>query len=105
MFKNGKATYTNQFIPSPRYNIERQLGEEFFPNVGEYKGVLGLMKLSFHPQLVKEKLDDDMMKVVLARLLICYILTFHLSKYCTISHLFVMYKPTQLRWHLQTPIL
>ena len=27
-----------QFIPSPRYNIELMLGEEFFPTIGEYKG-------------------------------------------------------------------
>mmetsp|Transcript_5354 Transcript_5354/g.12129 ORF Transcript_5354/g.12129 Transcript_5354/m.12129 type:complete len:646 (+) Transcript_5354:55-1992(+) len=58
MIKDGKATYTNQFIPSPRYNIELRLGEEFFPTIGEYKGWLGLMKLSFHPALVKHKIKD-----------------------------------------------
>lgn len=65
MIKDGKATYTNQvkgqrgttrlgfnadtiptlpfqFIPSPRYNIELRLGEEFFPTIGEYKGVESL---------------------------------------------------------------
>eukprot|EP00579_Thalassiosira_antarctica_P013703 CAMPEP_0201940582 /NCGR_PEP_ID=MMETSP0903-20130614/45488_1 /ASSEMBLY_ACC=CAM_ASM_000552 /TAXON_ID=420261 /ORGANISM="Thalassiosira antarctica, Strain CCMP982" /LENGTH=663 /DNA_ID=CAMNT_0048482421 /DNA_START=196 /DNA_END=2187 /DNA_ORIENTATION=- len=58
VFKNGKARYTNQFIPSPRFSIERELGEEYFPTMGEYKGMLGLMKLTFHPQLVKEKISD-----------------------------------------------
>ena len=58
MFKDGKASYTNQFIPSPRFSIERELGEEYFPNLGEYKGMLGLMKLMFHSHLVKEKIDD-----------------------------------------------
>jgi hypothetical protein len=58
MIMNGKATYTNQFIPSPRFSIERELGEEYFPTIGEYKGMVGLMKLTFHSQLVKEKIED-----------------------------------------------
>ena len=58
MIKNGQATYTNQFIPCPRYQIEQELGEEYFPTIGEYKGFLGLLKLSFHPQLVKQKIHD-----------------------------------------------
>jgi hypothetical protein len=58
MIKNGTASYTNQFIPSPRFSIERELGEEYFPTIGEYKGMVGLMKLTFHSQLVKEKIDD-----------------------------------------------
>ena len=60
MFKNGTATYTNQFIPSPCYSIEQEMGEEFFPNVAEYKGILGILKLSIHSQLIKEKLDEQM---------------------------------------------
>ena len=59
-FKDGEARYSNQFIPSPRYSIEQELGEEFFPNLGEYYGLLGLMKLSIHGELVKQKLDDTM---------------------------------------------
>lgn len=62
MFKNGEAHYTNQFIPSPRYSIEKELGEEYFPTIGEYKGMVGLMKLTFHAQLIKEKIKD-LMKV------------------------------------------
>ena len=58
MFKDGEAHYTNQFIPSPRFSIEKELGEEYFPTIGEYKGMVGLMKLSFHPQLVKQKIED-----------------------------------------------
>ena len=58
MIKEGKATYTNQFIPCPRYQIEQELGEEYFPTIGEYKGLVGLLKLTFHPQLVKEKIGD-----------------------------------------------
>ncbi|KAL7434380.1 hypothetical protein ACHAXH_004131 [Discostella pseudostelligera] len=58
MFKNGEVRYTNQFIPSPRFSIEQELGEEYFPTIGEYKGMLGLLKLSFHAQLVKEKIKD-----------------------------------------------
>ena len=58
MVKNGKASYTNQFVPSPRFSIERELGEEYFPTIGEYKGMLGLMKLIFHARMVKEKIED-----------------------------------------------
>ena len=58
MFKNGDVKYTNQFIPSPRFSIEQELGEEYFPTIGEYKGMLGLMKLMFHAKLVKEKIKD-----------------------------------------------
>ena len=58
MIKDGEAQYTNQFIPSPRFSIERELGEEYFPQMGEYKGMLGLLKLMFHSQLVKEKIED-----------------------------------------------
>ena len=69
MFKDGKASYTNQFIPSPRYAIERELGEEYFPNLGEYKGMLGLLKLMFHSHLVKEKIDDMKTVCILVSLL------------------------------------
>jgi hypothetical protein len=68
MFKNGEVRYTNQFIPSPRFSIERELGEEYFPTIGEYKGMLGLLKLSFHAQLVKEKIKD--LKTVRAKSII-----------------------------------
>ena len=61
MFKDGKATYTNQFIPSPRYEIEKELGEEYFPTIGEYVGFLGLLKIMFAKQLVKEMMVDDKM--------------------------------------------
>ena len=61
MFKDGEARYTNQFVPSPRFSIERELGEQFFPQLGEYKGWLGLLKIMFHSHLVKEKIDDNKM--------------------------------------------
>lgn len=58
MIKDGNVTYTNQFVPCPRYQIEQELGEEYFPTIGEYKGVVGLLKLSFHSALVKQKIQD-----------------------------------------------
>ena len=57
MFKDGEACYSNQFVPSPRFSIEQEIGE-YFPTIGEYKGLLGLMKLAFHSHLVKEKIED-----------------------------------------------
>jgi len=60
IIKDGNyAAYTNQFIPCPRYQIEvQELGEEYFPTIGEYKGLVGLLKLTIHPYLVKEKISD-----------------------------------------------
>ena len=70
MFKNRKATYTNQYIPSPRYQIEQELGEEYFPTIGEYFGVFGLIKVLLGKQLVKEKIEDD--KMVRGVYFLCY---------------------------------
>lgn len=57
-FENGKAYYTNQFVPSARYEVEKELGEAFFPNVGEYNGIWGLLKLLIHPNMAQQRLDD-----------------------------------------------
>ncbi|KAL7535928.1 hypothetical protein ACHAXR_006813 [Thalassiosira sp. AJA248-18] len=62
--ENGQARYTNQFVPSTRYQVEQELGETFFPNLGEYSGVLGLLKIIFHPEMVKQKVSD--LKTVLS---------------------------------------
>jgi carotenoid cleavage dioxygenase-like enzyme len=56
--QNGEALYTNQYIPSDRYQVEEEMGEEFFPTLGEYQGILGLMKILFHPAMVREKIPD-----------------------------------------------
>lgn len=57
---NGKATYTNQFVPSVRYQVEEELQDEFFPTLGEYTGILGLLKVIFHPDMVRERVPDLM---------------------------------------------
>lgn len=41
-----------QFIPSPRYNIELMLGEEFFPTIGEYKGRVCFYIPKFDPAVL-----------------------------------------------------
>ena len=61
MFKDGKATYTNQYIPSPRFQIEQELDEEYFPTIGEYFGLIGLIKVLLGKHLVKAKIEDDKM--------------------------------------------
>ena len=61
MFKDGKATYTNQYIPSPRFQIEQELDEEYFPTIGEYFGLIGLIKVLLGKQLVKAKIEDEKM--------------------------------------------
>jgi carotenoid cleavage dioxygenase len=38
------ATYSNSYIPTPRYEIEKKLGEEVFSHVGEFTGVTGILK-------------------------------------------------------------
>jgi carotenoid cleavage dioxygenase len=46
-FRSGTATYTNTYIPTPRYKIETDHGEEVFFKVGEMVGWAGLIKLLF----------------------------------------------------------
>lgn len=53
-----QAWYTNQFVPSIRYQIEQELNEEYFPTLGEYDGVWGLMKILFHPTMVRRRVPD-----------------------------------------------
>lgn len=45
--RNGKATYSNSYVPTPRFNIEMEKGEEVFFKLGEMKGIAGLIKLLF----------------------------------------------------------
>jgi carotenoid cleavage dioxygenase-like enzyme len=58
-FENGKAFYTNQYVPSPRYQIEQDMGEDFFPTLGEYKGILGFLKILIGPSMVKPVLGEN----------------------------------------------
>ena len=58
--ENGKATYTNQFVPSIRYQVEEELQDEFFPTLGEYTGIWGLLKIIFHPDMVKQRVPNLM---------------------------------------------
>ena len=53
-----RAWYTNQFIPSARYQIEQELNEEYFPTLGEYTCIWGLIKILFHPTMVQNRLPD-----------------------------------------------
>lgn len=60
--KGGNAFYTNQYVPSIRHQIEEDLGEDLFHGLGEYKGFIGLAKLSVTEPLIKpffEGRDDD----------------------------------------------
>ncbi len=47
--KDGRAFYTNAFIPTPRYTIEKNIynGHQYFSNIGELKGISGLIKAIF----------------------------------------------------------
>lgn len=84
MFKDGKATYCNQFVPSPRFQIEQELGEEFFQNIGEFVGWIGLIKALIGKLLVREKLDDEMKVHNISCYMSLLLLTAHI-----VSHLFV----------------
>lgn len=42
--ENGELLYSNNFVPTPRYNIERKLDKEYFFRFGELKGIVGLIK-------------------------------------------------------------
>ena len=43
--QKGSAIYTNMFIPTPRYILERDAGEPIFLRIGELTGVAGLLKI------------------------------------------------------------
>jgi 9-cis-epoxycarotenoid dioxygenase len=58
-FDNGKAFYTNQYVPSPRHQIEQDMGEDVFPTLGEYTGFLGFMKILIGPSMVKQILGNN----------------------------------------------
>jgi 9-cis-epoxycarotenoid dioxygenase len=57
-FENGQAFYSNQFVPSERYRVEENFQEEFFPRLGEYSGPLGLIKVLYHPDMVRKVIPD-----------------------------------------------
>jgi 9-cis-epoxycarotenoid dioxygenase len=57
--EDGRAFYTNQYVPCPRYQVEQEMGEDFFPTLGEYTGILGFMKILIGPTMVKQKLGKN----------------------------------------------
>ena len=43
--KDGSALYSNAYVPTPRYTIEKhQKGKQYFNGIGELKGIPGLLK-------------------------------------------------------------
>jgi carotenoid cleavage dioxygenase-like enzyme len=48
------ATYSNSYIPTPRYEIEKKLKKEIFYHVGELTGVTGILKaVIFAPSIIQ----------------------------------------------------
>lgn len=45
--KDSKAYYSNQFVPTPRYEIEKKHNRVIFFQFGEFTGFLGLFKALF----------------------------------------------------------
>ena len=46
-FVGGNVTYTNKFIGTPRYRIERKKGKDYFLRIGEISGFVGILKIIF----------------------------------------------------------
>ena len=44
--RDGKALYSNFFVPTPRYLAERERGKELFLRFGELQGLVGLIKVA-----------------------------------------------------------
>jgi carotenoid cleavage dioxygenase len=42
--RKGEAFYTNAFVPTPRYLMEKQDGEQIFLTIGSLTGISGLLK-------------------------------------------------------------
>ena len=45
--KDGKASYTNQFIETPVYKLIKQYGSVVWPQLGELHGFIGLVKILY----------------------------------------------------------
>lgn len=54
----GRAFYTNQYVPCEKYQIEQKIGESVFPGLGEYTGIIGLLKILIGPAMVRDFLGD-----------------------------------------------
>lgn len=52
--KDGKAVYSNQFIATPNYRLSNKYKEAVWYQIGELKGVIGLLKI-FYSQLILAK--------------------------------------------------
>ena len=46
-FVGGNVTYTNKYIATPRYRIERKKGKDYFLRIGEIHGLVGILKIIF----------------------------------------------------------
>ena len=59
-FVGGNVTYTNQFIATPRYRIERKKRKDYFLRIGELNGFVGVLKIIFCETFKKKhwKLTD-----------------------------------------------
>lgn len=59
-FVGGNVTYTNEFIPTPRYRIERKKGKDYFLRIGEIHGFVGILKILFCDKVKRKhwKLTD-----------------------------------------------
>ena len=52
--KDGTAFYTNMYVPTPKYQLEKQAGEQIFNTLGSLTGFTGLLKaLFFNSALAK----------------------------------------------------
>ncbi|KAL7554085.1 hypothetical protein ACHAWF_017467 [Thalassiosira exigua] len=58
-FEDGKAYYTNQFVPCQRYLLEEEAGEDVSPTLGEYTGLPGFLKILFHETMMEERVGKD----------------------------------------------
>lgn len=53
--------YSNQYIPTPRYQIEKEKGYEYFLRIGEIKGFLGIIKAALlEPRRLKFQNVDSL---------------------------------------------
>jgi carotenoid cleavage dioxygenase-like enzyme len=53
---NSSVMYSNQYVKTPRYNIESEKGKSIFVMLGEMQGVVGILKLLWNTVARKEAL-------------------------------------------------
>jgi carotenoid cleavage dioxygenase len=77
--KNGEAFYTNAYVPTPRYLLEKEAGEQIFLTIGSLTGISGLLKVFLLSRRLPQSLQLTQIQVGTAN---TNLLMYHNKFYC-----------------------